>query len=165
MADLIGHLGAHPAHWDAIAEIVRGSTIARLHPEVARDPDHDGDVARITLDGGDLLLLFAVAKHRPQVDDTQDPRPAATLEVGLLTRQGHALVAHSLVALAGFVKGATIRDLRREPLPDGSQAAIFLLDDRDHLRIVARPELTRGVLMAGLQLLLATPRQTRLVLP
>ena len=51
--------GAQGASLGKISEILRGAVIKGIVPEKAQDPFHGGEVIRIDLEGGDMLLISA----------------------------------------------------------------------------------------------------------
>ena len=51
--------GAEGASLGKLSEILRGTTIVGLCVDKAQDPYHGGEIIRIDLEGGDMLLIAA----------------------------------------------------------------------------------------------------------
>lgn len=85
MAEFLkGVPGSEPASLEKISEIIRGATIQGLETDKARDPDHNGEIVRLNLGGGDFLLFIAVPNPRFLVDPDA---PSAKLQTVLIHRR------------------------------------------------------------------------------
>ena len=78
---------AHGASLSQLSEVLKGSTIRSLEPQLARSPE-DGEVLRINLNNGDMLLVCAVPGS-----DLEIAGARARIQVLLATRKGTRLRA------------------------------------------------------------------------
>ena len=90
MTDFNNIFGAQPASIAKINEIIRGATIKKIDEQKARDPDHNGEIVRLILNGFDWLAF--IASPNPS-GLTILGEPSALIQPFLVTRRGTMLKA------------------------------------------------------------------------